>query len=450
MMKAGEAQSVQQSDIERVLGNRVARLIEVIAQQADKDNLPLYLAGGAVRDLLLNQRNLDIDFVVAGDAISFCQSLAQYHGGRVQAHRSFGTAKWTLADAAASQLLAGSLAEMPAHLDFVTARSETYAQPAALPTVTAADIMRDMLRRDFSVNALAIQISPCEQSGRVFDFCHGIDDLKRGLIRALHARSFVDDPTRILRALRYARRLGFELEAKSAGWLKAALPYLGRVTGKRLSNEIDLILREPLAGEIMLRAQEMGALSSIHDAFHVNRQLPKLISRCQKRQPPWTTAAIDRQALRWLALFTDLSSADAREICERLALTKALTEAIIASARLAERIGPLDDPALRPSRVAQMLAPFPELALQFGWLLLAEKPSAQEAIAAYASKWRQCRPTISGADLKDRGLAPGPRYRQILDQLRFAWLDDEIRSYDDEAELLQRLLDAEEPESASS
>lgn len=440
--RVGDALSVQLSDIERLLGSRIAQLIDLIARQAHEDDLPLYLAGGVVRDLLLGKRNLDLDFVVEGDAIRFGQSLAQSNGGAAQAHKPFGTVKWTL-DGAAARLFAGALDEMPSHVDFVTARSETYAQPTALPTVSPSDIKRDMLRRDFSVNALAIQISPREQSGRLLDFCDGMADLKRGLIRALHDRSFIDDPTRIPRALRYALRLGFKLETKTATLMEAALPYLGRVTGQRLSNEIDLILREPLAGEIMLRAQEAGALAAIHPAFRVKPQLPGRIARCQQLRPPWSTAPIDRQTLRWAALMHGISSAEVQSLCERLALPKALTQTLGASARLAEHSCRLNDSALRPSQITQILDEFLDPALQVGWLLMAGQATAQAAIAAYASDWRQRRPTVSGAQLKASGLAPGPRYRQILDRLRFAWIDGEVLSAEDEAALMQRLLDAE-------
>ena len=418
--KFGAASRFEPGDIKRALGSQAAQLIELVARDAREAGLPLYLAGGVVRDLLLGKRNLDLDFVVEGDAIAFAQSLARRRGGRARAHTAFGTATWTLAGVAAA------LDEAPARLDFARARSETYALPAALPRVKGSDIKRDMLRRDFSVNALAIQLSPREEAGALLDCCGGKDDLERGLIRALHKRSFVDDPTRILRALRYAGRLGFELESDTAAWMKAALPYLGRVSGQRLSNEIDLILQERLAGEIMLRLQDLGALIQIHEAFRVSWRLPDWLARCQQLKPPWSTAPVERQNLRWMALLSGVGSMEAQSLCERLALPNKLRQSIIASERLAERLGRLDDPAIRPSQAARILDELPDAALQFAWMLSTERPAAQSAIAAYASDWRDRRPTISGDDLKAMGVVPGPLYRRLLDRLRAAWIDGEV------------------------
>ena len=439
----GAAPSVELSDIERILGGRVAKLVEIISSRAQKENQALYLAGGVVRDLLLRRPTLDLDLVVEGDAIRFAKSLATGIGGKVVRHKPFGTAKWIL-DASVACRLSRRLDALPDSVDFVTARSETYSHPTALPSVSPSNIRRDMLRRDFSVNALAIQISPSEQFGTILDFCQGREDLQRCLIRALHDQSFIDDPTRILRALRYALRLGFKLETETAVWMDAALPYLGRTTGSRLRNEIDLSLREERASEIMLRLQAMGALENIHPAFQVSPRLPELLAACQEFKPPWSTTVIHRRALSWIALMHGISSRDAQILCERLALTKALTQAITASARLAERAELLAVPAIRPSRVAQILDGIPELALQACWLFSAEKPIVQARIAAYASDWRGRRPKISGNDLKAMGVAPGPRYRRLLDRLRCAWIDGEIHSAEDEAALLRQLLEAED------
>lgn len=429
------------SEIKRILGEQAASLINCIAQRAQERDLPLYLAGGVVRDLLLGQPNLDVDFVVEGDAIAFARSLAIDCGGSLQEYKPFGTATWTL-DAPAAVKLKRAGREMPAHVDFVTARSETYAHPAALPNVSASDIQRDMLRRDFSINALAIQLSPAQRSGTLLDASDGVDDLKPGLIRALHPKSFVDDPTRILRAARYASRLDFNIEAKTDQWMRAALPWLDRVSGQRLQNEIDLILREGRAGEVMLWLQELGALAQIHPAFRVSTQLPELIERCNELTAPWQSTGVDRQALRWITLFAEINAGEAQGICDRLALTNKHTHSIVASARLAEHIFRLEDLSLRPSRIARILDEFPQPSLQAAWLLAKDKPDAQERIAMYTCEWRQRRPTTTGDDLKAMGVAPGPRYRRILDRLRVAWIDGDVRTVAEERQLLQKLLDA--------
>ena len=438
-----ESPSFSLSDIALILGGNAASLIEIIASQAQEKGLPLYLAGGVVRDLMLGQRNLDLDFVIEGDAIGFANWMARTFGGSVQEHMPFGTAKWTL-DGSAADKLSLATDEIPPQLDFASARSETYEHPTALPTVSPSDMRRDLQRRDFSVNALAIQLSPAERSGTVLDGCGGGDDLKLGLIRALHVNSFVDDPTRILRAARYALRLDFDIESNTIQWMRAALPLLVRVSGQRLQNEIDLILRERHAGEMMLRLQELGALAQIQPAFRVSSRLPELIERCNERTPPWQSAGIDRHTLRWIALFTGIHVDAAQSLCESLALRNSLTQSIVARASLAESICYLEVRSLRPSQIAALLDEIPETALQAAWLLCAGKGRAQELIAAYATKWRRLIPTTSGNDLKAMGIAPGPRYRRTLDRLRCAWIDGEVTTVEEEQALLRQVLDANE------
>ena len=426
--------------MQRILGQQVFKLIHIVANLAHEKGMPLFLVGGVVRDLCLGQRNLDLDFVADGDAIAFAESLARRYGGSIQIHRSFGTAKWTL-DAGAATGLSLELDRIPAALDFAGARSETYDHPAALPKVCASDIDQDLKRRDFTVNTLALQLSPEKRSGRLIDAFDGVKDLQRRQIRVLHDQSFVDDPTRILRALRHSQRLGFVIERQTAQWMRAALPLLRRVSGQRLRNEIDLILREPEAGDMLLRLQELGALTAVHPAFQVNARLPDLIGG---ERPPWRTDEVDRQTLRWCILLAGTDAADLPSLCERLALTKALTQAATTSANLMTDISRLADDASRPGDVTRLLDSFPDAALEVGWLLAVDEPQARANLSAYASDWRHQRSILTGADLKTMGLAPGPIYRRILDQLRYAWIDGEVRSAEEEGALLRRLLEAED------
>src|SRR5690606_19292006 len=191
--------SITQETLRDVMGASVATLIEYIANEARALNLSLYIVGGAVRDLLLHRANLDIDVVVESRAIELAEKLRARYGGDVHSHKPFGTAKWVL-DAEALGLPA---TEIPAHIDFATARSEFYEHPTALPTVYQSSIKLDLQRRDFTINTLAVQLSPASASGQVLDFYGGLTDLREKRIRVLHSLSFVDDPTRILRAVRF-------------------------------------------------------------------------------------------------------------------------------------------------------------------------------------------------------------------------------------------------------
>ena len=200
--------AIDSGAISAILGAASARLIDLIAAQAQARNIELFLVGGVVRDLLLKRPNHDLDFVLVSDAIAFAEALAAQYGGALQTHKPFGTASWRL-DAAMIARLGLPGDDLPGHIDFARARAETYASPAALPTVTPSGIERDLWRRDFSLNTLALQLSPASAAGKLLDVCGGLKDLERKRVRVLHDESFIDDPTRILRALRFARRYDF-------------------------------------------------------------------------------------------------------------------------------------------------------------------------------------------------------------------------------------------------
>ena len=210
---------------ETVLGQEAAAHIQMVAKRAQQaDAVNVYLVGGVVRDLLLGRANFDIDFVVEGNAIEFAEGLQGQQGGQLTAFKPFGTAKWKPTGEN----------EALGHIDFASARYEFYEHPTALPTVYDSSIKLDLQRRDFTINTLAVQISPVSMFGRVVDFYGGVRDLEAKLIRVLHTLSFIDDPTRILRAFRFERRLGFKIEERTAELVQTALPMLGRITGERL------------------------------------------------------------------------------------------------------------------------------------------------------------------------------------------------------------------------
>lgn len=424
--------------ISTALGESLAELVRIVAEQAQQEDIALYLVGGMVRDLLLARKNLDLDFVLEGDAIAFSHRLASLFGGRLRGHAPFGTAKWLL-DSADKITLPS--AHRPHHIDLAAARSESYAQPAALPTVARGDIKDDLQRRDFTINTLAIQLSPAAEMWRVLDFHGGLADLKRQWIRALHPRSFIDDPTRILRALRFSQRLDFVIEPRTAQWIQAALPMLGRITGERLQNEIALIWHEPRPEQIILKLKAIGALKNIHPAWRINSQLPLWFEGCREQTVPWTTATDDLPHLYWHIIMAGMTSADAQAICGRLGLASSLTRSITACANVIENAARLQDPALRPSQLTQFLENRPPAALQAAWLALMDAPDAQQTIANFMNLWRKQIPAINGHDLKKMGLPPGPRYKEILERLRSARIDGEIQSEAEERALLHQLLE---------
>jgi tRNA nucleotidyltransferase (CCA-adding enzyme) len=208
-----------------------------------------YFVGGLVRDLLLGQSIVDLDMVIEGDAIALAERLSRRLGGRVIAHKRFGTAKWMLSNGVWAQITdeVSERDELPPSIDFVTARTEFYSHPTALPQVEQSSIKQDLHRRDFTINTLAIRLDP-DHWGELLDFYGGEEDLHEGIIRVLHSLSFIDDPTRILRAARLESRLGFRLDPRSEELIDDALPLLRRVSGDRIRHELELIFREDKPG----------------------------------------------------------------------------------------------------------------------------------------------------------------------------------------------------------
>lgn len=432
--------NVSAETILSTLGKPAADLVAAVAEQAQQAETALYLVGGLVRDLLLGRKNLDIDFVLEGDAIAFANRLAGIFGGTCHSHALFGTAKWILDDKVAHSL-AIPFDNLPRHIDFAAARAETYGRPGALPTVFPGGIRLDLGRRDFTINTLALQLSPLAEGGRILDFYDGIADLDQHLIRALHRRSFVDDPTRILRAVRFSRRLRFMIEPRTAQWMRDARPMLRRISGERLQNEIALILSEPRPARILLKLQTVGALEHIHPGWRVSPQLPDWFARCREQAVPWETAAWDLTRLHWHIMMIGMAGDDVQSICKRLGLPRALARSMTASARLIERAAQLQDASMRPSQLTRFLENIPPIALQTAWLVLMNEPIPRQTIETFMNVWRKQRATIDGNDLKEMGLPPGPRYRMILERLRFAWIDGELESEADERALLRRLIE---------
>ncbi|MGC8855477.1 MAG: CCA tRNA nucleotidyltransferase [Anaerolineae bacterium] len=383
--------------------------------------MTLYIVGGFVRDLLLNRPVNDFDLVTEGNAIHLARAFAQQAGGKVTMHPAFGTARW--------------LSPHGETLDFISARSETYAYPGALPTVTFSTIEDDLRRRDFTINAMALRLDG-EHWGELLDPLGGKSDLSRGQIRVLHSRSFVDDPTRLFRAVRYAVRYGFQIEPQTLALFNdEARTVLSTLSGERLRHELDLVFEEeqPAAHLLALRQQEL--LAPLHPALALaETDLPPLIppptSWGRFRFPSMFTL---QQALGWLVWLSPLAEEHILSFSERLAFPTSLTRSARAASSLLTHL--VDYVALSPSEWTAHLEKLPDLAIYAVYLR-----TQQSELAAYLSHWRHVRPNINGDDLKALGLPPGPHYQRLLWQLRAAWLDGRLTSELDEKRLLQTLL----------
>lgn len=424
------------SQMQDILGKENSHLIEKIAQEAQAQNLAMYMVGGVVRDLLLERPNFDIDFVIEGDAITFVRSLQERFGGDVHAYPPFGTATWTF-DEAAAKTLDVALAAIPEHLDFASARHELYEHPTALPTVYNSSIKLDLRRRDFTINTLAVQLSPQQAMWQILDFYGGMNDLAEGVIRVLHSLSFVDDPTRILRAIRFSVRLTFEIEDRTRELMQTALPMLKRITGERIQNEINLILSEENVVDSLLQLQGLGIFNHIHPSFNITQETYTAFEHLQSNYPQWSN---DNNSLKWHLLMARIPINQLAPIAQQLLLGQRKLEAITNTARLLQNPSVLENQNTKPSMIASELSGLSEETLVALWLCL-DNTVARHHIEQYHDVWQHIKPNTDGNTLKQMGLKPGPAFREILKRLRDAWLDGEVSNDIQENLLLKQIID---------
>jgi tRNA nucleotidyltransferase (CCA-adding enzyme) len=436
----------------REIARKLARLVDVpkldllrrAAAAARELGFSLYIVGGFVRDLLLDRPNFDIDLVVEGNAIALARRLAEDKGGRVRSHARFGTAKWILDGGEA--------------LDFVTARTEFYPHPTALPQVESSSIKQDLHRRDFTINTLAIRLDG-DHYGELLDFYGGEQDLRDGVIRALHSLSFVEDPTRILRAIRLEQRLGFAIEPRTGELIHGALGLLARVSGERIRHELFLLLQEPAPESGLARMEELGVLRQIHPALRCDGWLQHKFRTLRQVMPQWyeeswlpafseedhdalhgTSPPVDNGPQLYLSLLSyRLIMPELDTLATRLKLVRDDADLLREVAMLRDALDPLQTQRMSPSEVLHLFAPYSGPALLVTWVAT-DSPAVREHLARYWREYRQVKPMLTGHDLKALGLSPGPLYGRLLDALRDARLDGRVVTEDDERAMLEQLV----------
>jgi tRNA nucleotidyltransferase (CCA-adding enzyme) len=423
-------------------------LIKRIAEIAHNERLALYTVGGFVRDMLLERPSLDFDLVVEGDAITLGQALHQSLGGRLTAHSRFGTAKWILNSDRSS--IADNLSHsneiegLPEFIDLISARTEFYVYPTALPTVERGSIKLDLHRRDFTINTLALRLDG-HHYGELLDYWGGLNDLRMAQIRVLHSLSFVDDPTRMLRAVRFEQRFNFRIEQRTLELLGEALELLGRVSGDRIRHEIDHILDEENRIPMLARLNELGLLRAIHPALIWNDWIRDRMMALRVTQPPndWsmdTGRMSFTRALAYLIWLIRLPVGAIREISGRLKFSQEFVDLLIAAGRLWNDLPGWTGQS--PSKIVSRLEAAPPLAI-YACFLLHQDHDTRLLLRHYMDQWRNISPGITGNDIRKLGLPPGPAYRRILTELRAARLDGIISSSEQEQALLVQYVEAE-------
>lgn len=419
-------------------------LLRAVADEAHEQDVQAFIVGGFVRDLLLTLPSQDFDIVVEGDALSFAGHLAQRYGGRVVAHKRFGTAKWILnpdkfiTTLSATQLQPIVTADLPEHLDLITARTEFYDKPAALPVVERSSIKMDLHRRDFTINTLALRLDG-SHFGQLFDFWGGYSDLQKQKIRVLHALSFVDDATRMLRAVRFAVRFNFEIEPRTLILIEANLPLINEISGSRLTHEFDLILHEPKAPEMIRQLGGLGILSAIHPGLPWDDAALGRLARGYDALPKMTPppSPEQKQSIGWCLWLQDLTPEAVQALNERLHLTARLINWIEQTRSLWQILPGL--PGKLPSEITQSLTGFQEIPIR-AFYAACEQAELRRIIDSYQQEYRHVHPITTGNELKKHGLQPSPRFEVILNALRKAWLDGEVKSEAEEKALLNQLL----------
>ena len=399
------------------------RLLHLAADEATLHGIPLYIVGGSVRDLVLGRAVNDFDLTVEGDAIALARSLAKKHGGKVTAHTNFGTAKWFLPDTLKPETSSSDT------LDIVSARYETYKHPGALPTVKLGSIEDDIRRRDFTINALAIRLDG-SHFGKLRDDLNGMDDLRKGIIRVLHPRSFIDDPTRMYRAIRYEKRYQFEIAKDTLALVPQARPLVEKLSAQRIRHELDLILDETTAVSILARLDELDLLSVIHPALS---NFKKSNLATLKSDNP----VLQNRNARWLLWLMHLSEQEIQFLNQRLHFTADVLKMLLSGSSLYMNLTALT--GLKPSQCVELLESYSLRAVETIYHLLPEE-EIKNKISKYLFEWRHVKPKTTGHDLKKLGLESGPKYAEILRRLRAAWLDEEVKSKEEEERILKGLI----------
>ena len=397
----------------RLAGGRLSALRE-LSRLAARDGIHLYLVGGTVRDVLANDPPADVDVMASSGADRLVESIIARGDSTVRKASAFGT--W-------------SLTVRGVDLDISTARREIYERPGALPTVFPGTVIEDLARRDFSINAMAVSLIE-DSWGRLLDPHGGACDLERGLIRVLHQRSFEDDATRILRAVRYACRRDFRLEARTRELLECGLPFLDAITPDRVRHEVERIFREPRAAAMLEMAGRLGVLAAIHPTLRAD---PVALRQIEAEPADHARKA----GLLLGSMAQSVPASEVESVIERLNMNADWTRIVRDVAAVRERQPQLENAAR--SRVYRLLRGRHPAAVR-SCAMAATDPAVAAPLRLYLDELRHVRPLLNGDDLMALGVPEGPPVGRLLGELLDARLDGLVESAKDEEDLARRVL----------
>lgn len=432
----------KERNVSKLMRDRLPRfcltLLEKAGALGDKLGLPVYAVGGFVRDLLLEKPNQDIDLVVEGNGIAYARELAELLGGRVREHKEFLTSVVIFEESPGEER----------HIDVATARLEYYEYPAALPTVELSSIKMDLFRRDFTVNALAIRLEK-GSFGRLVDFFGGQRDIRDKLIRVLHTLSFVEDPTRCLRAVRFEQRYGFRLGPGAEKLVKNALnlKLMDKLSGGRLFHELKLIFDEADPVACLSRLNDIGLLPAIHPKLSLNPAKVELLRTLTDMLDWYRLLYFENKPQRWfvylLGLCRTLNYQETSAVFERLGLPQAQrAEALQLRERIRNTLPRLEAWQKSGGKVSELCRILENMPLD-GLLFMMGRTTldvARMSISRYITVWSREKLDITGHDLMAMGLEPGPLFGQIMRKVMAAKLDGEAPTPESQRILAQALV----------
>lgn len=406
------------------LSRRIIDILKSIGRKAEENGFDAYIVGGFVRDLFLYRANEDLDIVIEGDGIFFAQEYAKTVKARIHAYEKFGTAVI---------IFPGGF-----KIDVASARMEYYKFPAALPTVEMSSIKLDLFRRDFTVNTLSIQLNP-DKFGTLIDFFGAQKDLKEKTIRVLHNLSFVEDPTRVFRAIRFEQRFGFTIGKLTSSLIANAvkMDFFRRLSGRRVFSELRQILEEENPTPAIIRLHEYDLLHVIHPSITFTKELVDLFNLVKKVLSWHDLLFLEEFYMKWtvyfIALIRHCDKETTHEICRRIELAPRCLDIFIKERFEAdrclywmERNLPLSNSTL----YHQLKGFRVELALYM--MAVTKSENVKKSISNYFTRLRHIQPSVTGKDLIKMGLDPGPIFKEILQAVLDAKLNGRLKTRNDE------------------
>ena len=415
---------------------RLPRELKEVIQQVNKVSLavrmPAYLVGGCLRDLILGAKNLDLDIAIEGSGIIFAQHLSQKLKSSLRIHERFGTA---------TLILSNGL-----KVDIATTRQEKYPSFAALPLVSPGSLKQDLQRRDFTINALAIRLTLDKQQ-EIIDPFDGQVDLAAGRIRVLHNLSFKDDPTRILRAIRFSQRLDFKIEPKTLALLKQAISggLLDKVSPHRMRVELIAMLKEPNPFKAIKKLGALGGFSFINAKLKVTKSAEGLFKSAAK-EIAWfvknfpTRRQLDTWLIYFAVLLEPLAYAQIKMIISRLGLRKGDQKRVISYYQIKRKlIATLSKKQLSGEQIFLLLEPLSYETIILASAVLRNK-NFKKYFADFFKIYNGMRLCVCGKDLGSLGVLPGPGYQKILAKVFAAKLNGQVRNRQTELALIKKLV----------